>query len=118
MGLVQRKIEAAGMSTVSVSMMPEVTASAGAPRIAAIEHPFGLTMGLPGDRERQLAVLRGALRAVEEIPQPGGVVHLPLEWNGGEKVKWHPPELPPIAAYLARHPWQLGKFFNRTPPEI
>ena len=50
MGLVQREIEAAGISTISLSMMPELTQSVGVPRIAAIEHPFGLTLGLPGGR--------------------------------------------------------------------
>jgi hypothetical protein len=46
-------------------MMPELTASTGAPRIAAIERPFGLTLGLPGDASGQLAVLRAALHALQ-----------------------------------------------------
>jgi hypothetical protein len=44
-------------------MMRELTASVGVPRIAAIEHPFGMTLGLPGDETRQL----GVLRALEEV---------------------------------------------------
>lgn len=117
MGLVQREIEAANFSTISLSMIPELTASTGVPRMAAIEHPFGLTFGLPGDAARQLAVLRGALRALVEISQPGEAVHLPFEWNSNHKLSTHPPELPPISRHLARHPWQLPKFLNRTPPE-
>jgi hypothetical protein len=116
-GLVQREIEAAGFSTVSLSMIPELTSSAGAPRIAAVEHPFGLTLGLPGDAARQLAVLRAALGALEEISRPGDVVHLPFEWSPIGKVNTHPPEAPPIARYLTRHPWHLPKFLNQTPPE-
>jgi hypothetical protein len=116
-GLVQREIEAANFSTISLSMIPELTASAGVPRIAAIEHPFGLTMGLPGDVARQSAVLRGALRALAKIARPGEVVHLPLEWDSSLKVNTEPPESPPIARHLALHPWQLPKFLNRTPPE-
>jgi len=117
-GLVQREIEAAGLSTISLSMMPELTTSVGVPRIAAIEHPFGLTLGLPGDAARQLAVLRAALRALEEVSQPGTVVHLPFEWNASEKLNLRPPEVPPIARFLRRHPWYLPKFLNRTPPEV
>jgi hypothetical protein len=98
-------------------MIPDLTASAGAPRLAAIEHPFGLTLGLPGDTVRQLAVLRGALRALVEISRPGQVVHLPFEWNPNQKLNTQPPETPPIARYLARHPWQLPKFLSRTPPD-
>ena len=73
-GLVQREIEAAGFSTVSLSMIPELTASAGAPRIAAIEHPFGMTLGRPGDVAGQLAVLRATLQAMAEMTEPGSVV--------------------------------------------
>jgi glycine reductase complex component B subunit gamma len=116
-GLVQREIESAGFSTISLSMMPDLTASVGVPRIAAIEHPFGLTLGLPGDVERQIEVLRSTLRALEEISQPGGVVYLPFEWNATEKVKMYPPESPPIVQYLRRHPWYFPRFLNRAPPE-
>jgi hypothetical protein len=116
-GLVQRAIEAANFSTISLSMIPEVTATCGVPRIAAIEHPFGLTLGLPGDAARQLAVLRGALEALAEISRPGEVVHLPLDWDSKVRVNTRPPALPPIARYLALHPWQLANFMNRTPPE-
>ena len=118
MGLVQREIEAAGLSTISLCMMPELTTSVGVPRMAGIEHPFGLTLGRPGDAVRQLAVLRATLRALEEISQPGTVMHLPFEWDRGEKLNIHPPETPPIARFLRRHPWYVAKFLNRTPPEV
>ena len=118
MGLVQREIEAAGFSTISLSMMPDLTQSVGVPRIAAIEQPFGLTLGPPGDTERQLGVLRATLRALEEISQPGTVVHLPFEWDSSEKLDIYPPETPPIARFLRRHPWYIARFLNRTPPEV
>jgi hypothetical protein len=115
-GLVQREIEAAGFSTISLSMIPELTASAGAPRIAAIEHPFGMTVGRPGNAAGQLAVLRAALRATEAMAPPSEVVHLPFEWTSPEKLALGPPAAPPIARYLVRHPWDLPRFLNRTPP--
>ncbi len=118
MGLVQREIEGAGFSTIALSMMPELTASVGVPRIAAIEHPFGLTLGSPGDAPRQLEVLRASLRALEEISQPGGIVHLPFEWNSSVKLNTHAPKPPPIARYLRLHPWHFSKFLNRMPPEM
>jgi hypothetical protein len=117
-GLVQRAIETAGFSTVALSMMPELTASVGVPRIAAIEHPFGLTLGAPGEAARQLEVLRATLRALEEISRPGEVVHLPFEWNSGDKFNVYPPAPPPIARYLRTHPWHFPKFLRRRPPEI
>lgn len=116
-GLVQCEIEAAGFSTISLSMMPELTASTAAPRIAAVERPFGLTMGLPSDASGQLAVLRATLQALAAISEPGGVVDLQFEWNPDAKLNTQPPLLPPIASYLRRHPWALPRFLNRTPPE-
>jgi hypothetical protein len=97
-------------------MIPELTASAGAPRIAAIEHPFGVTLGRPGDAAGQRAVLRAALRAMEAMEAPGGVVHLPFEWPSTERLNFAPPVAPPIARYLVRHPWALPRFVNRRPP--
>lgn len=96
-------------------MIPELTASTGAPRIAAVERPFGLPMGLPDDAAGQLAVLRGVVRAVESIAKPGGILDLGLEWPD-LKLNIAAPQPPPIVAYLKRHPWALARFFNRTPP--
>jgi hypothetical protein len=115
-GLVQREIEAAEFSTISLSMIPELTASAGAPRIAAIEHPFGVTLGRPGDAAGQLAVLRAALRAMEAMAEPGGVVQMPFAWTSREQLALGPPVAPPITLYLKRHPWALPRLLNRTPP--
>lgn len=97
-------------------MIPELTANGGAPRIAAIEHPFGVTLGRPGDASGQQSVLRAALRALEAIAKPGEVVHLQFEWTSTEKLEFAPPSPPPIARYLLRHPWDLPRFLNRTPP--
>jgi hypothetical protein len=114
-GLVQRDIEAAGFSTISLSMIPEMTASAGAPRIAAIEHPFGVTLGRPGDAAGQLAVLRTAVRALEAMLTPGAIAHLPFEWMSRERSSFDPPAAPPTGPpvpnrvrRLARSRLELG----------
>lgn len=114
MGLVQREIEAAGVSTIILSNIWTLTASVSVPRLAAIEHPFGATMGRPGDRERQGAVLRAALEALAQIREPGGVVHLPFEWPPEDDLKqYQPPVNPPITDYLLRHPMQVPRLFKR-----
>ena len=116
MGLVQRAFEAAGLATVILSNVPELTAAVSAPRIAAIEYPFGCTFGQPGDRDGQLAVLRGALQALESIDTPGGVLHLPFEWAEQDGAPSHG-EPPPIAKYLMRHPLQVRNLIKRQVPE-
>lgn len=106
MGLVQREIEAAGISTIALSPMPDVTASVSAPRVAAIAYPLGRNFGQPGDVGGQTAVLRATLQALETIEQPGTVYHLPFEWPQAPKeARAEPAESPPIVKAIIRRPW-------------
>lgn len=113
MGLAQRIIEQAGITTVALSNIPALTAAVGVPRLVAVEHPFGLVMGAPGDSDRQRCVLQGLLEAAGGMRLPGEVRHLPFTWSGGYSSA---PAPPPIAEYLKRHPWQLPKLFAREIP--
>ena len=118
MGLLQREIEAAGLTTITLSSLPDLTASVSVPRLAAIEHPLGRPFGQPGDREGQMAVLRATLQALEEMATPGSVKHLPFEWpEPPRKVRTHPLQPPPIAKYLQRRPWLLPKLLARDIPQ-
>jgi hypothetical protein len=114
---VQREIEAAGFSTITLSPVPDLTAAVSVPRIAAIEYPLGRALGQPGDADGQMAVLRATLAALATIRAPGGIVHLPFEWPEDPKqVHNQPPEPPPIARYLARNPWFLPRLLSRNVP--
>lgn len=87
------------------------------PRIAAIEYPLGRTLGQPGDRAGQTAVLRATLSALETLDTPGSIACLPFEWPESPKeVKSHPPAEPPIASYLKHHPWELPRLLWRKVP--
>jgi D-proline reductase (dithiol) PrdB len=115
---VQREIEAAGISTISLSMIPEFTRSVGAPRIAAIAYPMAHPLGAPGDHEGQMAVLKATLQALEEVRKPGEVVELPFEWpERPSQVHADPEEPPPIAKLLTRRPWLVAKFLSGGIPE-
>ena len=114
----QREIESAGFSTITLSNIPDLTVAVSAPRIAAIEYPFGRTFGLPGDQDGQMAVLGATLQALLAIDVPGGIVHLPFEWPEPPKqARAHHGDPPPIAKYLSRHPWHLRKLISRDVPE-
>lgn len=103
MGLVARVIEEAGVSTVVLSMMPAYQPTVGAPRVAAIAHPFGRPYGDVGDAETQREVLRAALRILETAPAPGRVVHLPFQWpEDARATKWGPDEPSPIVAMMLK----------------
>jgi hypothetical protein len=116
-GLAQREIEQAGIATIVLSNIPELTSAVGVPRLAAIEHPFGQTVARPGDRDTQRAVLLAALEAVEEMKTPGSIKHLQFAWTGTMKEALaQPPVPPPIAGYLKWHPWDLPRLFSRDVP--
>ena len=101
MGLVARVIEEAGVPTVILSMIPAFQRAVGAPRVAAVSHPFGRPYGDVDDAATQTAVLRAALRLAETAREPGQVEQLPFRWHQPpEETKWHPAEPSPIIALL------------------
>jgi hypothetical protein len=117
-GLVASKIEGAGISTICLSNIPDLTAAVGPPRLVAIEYPFARTLGGPGDVSGQMEVLRVTLAAGLGIEEPGGIRHLPFTWpETRARAQAHPPEPPPIATYLKRHPWHLPRFIAREIPD-
>jgi len=117
-GLVQREIEAAGISTVTLSSIWAFTSSVGAPRIAAIEHPQGRPVGRPGDVSGQRAVVRAALRVLQDANKPGTVEHLPFDWpEPPRQARSHPKSPPPIVGLLRRKPWLLPRLLKGEIPE-
>ena len=113
MGLVQREIEAAGMSTITLAQMPDWAAAVGAPRVSAIEHPFGQTVGAAGDVSGQTAVLRATLQALTEIDEPGMIRHLPFRWEGPDPEEGPPP---PIVGAIMKRPWLFRKLLSGDIP--
>ena len=117
-GLAQRDMEAAGFSTITLSTIPDFTASVGAPRVAGIEYPQGRTMGQPGDAHGQREVLRAVLEALAAIKNQGEVVHLPFEWSEPpSRVRFEPREPSPIVRLIRRRPWLFLKLLSGKIPE-
>jgi hypothetical protein len=107
-------MEAAGLVTVTLSPVPDLTAAVSVPRVAAIGYPLGRPLGQPGDAEGQAAVLGAALRVVETAENPGTAVDLPFEWpEPRSRVRSSPAEPPPIAKLLKRKPWLLTRLIDR-----
>jgi D-proline reductase (dithiol) PrdB len=100
-GLVARKIEEAGIPTVTINLIWEFQRALGMPRVAALEHPFGRPYGEVDDRNTQSAVLRAALELFGSAQQPDHVEHLDFVWHEEPKrTRWHPPEPAPIIRYM------------------
>ena len=112
-------MEAAGVATIALSMIPDFTAAAGAPRVAAIEFPFSRPFGQPHDTATQRAVLRATLDVLSDAAAPGTVAHLPFEWpESAAEVRWHPKEPSPIIQLLAGDPSLFQRLVaGDIPPE-
>ena len=103
MPVLARRIEAAGIPTVTVTMMPATAEQLLAPRVVGVEFPFGHPFGQPGDRAVQRIVLTTALRTLAGASRAGTRVDVDLEWPQprGEAYKaWQPAEPSPIVAML------------------
>ena len=78
-------------------MTPEFHREVGIPRVAAIEYPYGRTVGEVNDSAGQRQVLLAALSFLERARTPGEVCHLPFTWPEEPRdTKWQPPEISPI----------------------
>jgi len=118
-GLVQRALEASGISTVSLSMIPDLTRATGVPRLAGISYPFGRPMGRVHDAEGQRAVLRCLLNLLSDAPGPDTYLELPFEWpetsaqarNASKDI-----EAAPIVGLLKRKPWLLANLYSGRIP--
>ena len=80
MPVLARWIEAAGIPTVVVTMMPSVAEERLAPRIVGVEFPFGHPFGMPGDRVMQRRTLELALDVLAGAVTAGTRVDLDVEW--------------------------------------
>jgi D-proline reductase (dithiol) PrdB len=98
-----RWIEAAGIPTVIVTMMPSVAEERRAPRIVGVEFPFGHPFGMPHDSAMQRSVLELALRVLAGAAAFGTRVDLDFEWPVPLREAyrtWQPKEPSPIVRRL------------------
>ena len=59
-GLIQRAIEYAGISTVSISLLREITEKIQPPRALFVPYPLGYPLGEPHNPELQTGIMRAA----------------------------------------------------------
>lgn len=98
-----RWIEAAGIPTVVVTMMPALAEERRTPRIVGIEFPYGHAFGVAGDRVMQRRVLELALRVLAGASAFGTRVDLDVEWPVPLREayrSWQPKEPSPIVKKL------------------
>ena len=104
MPVLARTLEAAGLSTVLVTMMPYWAEKVGVPRSLAVEFPFGHAFGEPGNAAQQMRVIRQALDVLETVEIPGTIIDSDERWPypADQAIKaWQPEEPSPVIASLA-----------------
>lgn len=105
MPVLARIIESHGISTVTVTMMPDTAEKMHAPRTVGVEAPFGHNFGTPHNDDFMRTVSRAAVRAVDEATEPGYRLDVDIEYPVPHEVAyktWHPPEPSPIVAEMLK----------------
>jgi hypothetical protein len=111
-------IEASGIPTVSLSMIPAFTGAVGVPRLAGLAYPMSRPMGRPGDAAGQRSVLRALLGLLESAAAPGAYVELPFTWpESAAQARKGSDIHAPIAQLLARKPWLLPRLYTGDIPD-
>lgn len=100
--MLARPIEAAGIPTVTVSMMPVMSEKYRSSRTVGVQYPFGHSFGDVGNREMQRRTLWAALQMLVAAPRPGARLDLAERWPGDARAaykRWQPDEMSPIVAH-------------------
>lgn len=80
-GLIQAAVERAGVTTVSVTLRPEITWGVRVPRAAYVRFPLGNPLGEGGRPDHQERMLRDLLGIAEAATEPETIVELPYRWR-------------------------------------
>ena len=113
-------IEASGIPTVSLSMIPDLTRAVGVPRLAGISYPLSRPLGNPHDADAQRAVLRATLEVLPPAPGPDTYVELPFVWpESPAKARNASKDIPPspIVQLVTRKPWLLANLYSGHIPQ-
>ncbi|MGW8186878.1 MAG: hypothetical protein ACWGNK_06415 [Desulfobacterales bacterium] len=76
--MIQRAVEATGIATISITLSKEITRKVKPPRAVFTNLPMGHPLGFPGQRFRQIQVLRLLLKHLKNIQVPGTIIDLDL----------------------------------------
>jgi len=112
-------IEASGIPTVSLSMIPDLTRAVGVPRLAGISYPMSRPLGNPRDADGQRAVLRATLEVLASASEPDTYVELPFVWpESPAKARNASNDIPraPIVELVSRKPWLLANLYSGRIP--
>lgn len=65
-GLVQSAIEKAGIATVSITLLADITERVAPPRALAVDRPLGYPLGQPNNSDLQKRIMREAFALLDQ----------------------------------------------------
>ena len=104
--MLARQIEATGIATILVTIMPYWAEKIGVPRTLAVEFPFAQILGGAGNDQLQMRIIRQALSVLATAEKDGTIIHSPEVWpqETQQAIQGWQPALPsPIIAELSPH---------------
>ncbi len=69
-GLIQRAIEYAGITTVSISLLREITEKTRPPRALFVPYPLGYPLGEPNNPDLQTRIMQAAFALLPRTDAP------------------------------------------------
>lgn len=85
MGLIQFAIEKAGIPTISITHLAELTKKVRVPRSLHVRFPLGRSFGRAGEYSMQYQILQDSIHYLSEINVPETLIKLPYKWKGKGK---------------------------------
>lgn len=81
MGLIQRVFDIQGLTTISISLVKELTEMVKPSRALFVKHPFGLTMGDVGDEQTHRAILMDCVEYAQKRLEDGLIIDTSYRWQ-------------------------------------
>jgi D-proline reductase (dithiol) PrdB len=81
-GLIQFAIEKAGIPTISITHLAELTEKVRVPRSLHLRFPLGRSFGRAGEQQMQRQILLDAIHYLKEIDVSETMIKLPYKWKG------------------------------------
>lgn len=76
-GLIQSIVERAGIPTVSITLLPEITSRVSPPRALFVNYPLGYPLGAPNDPNLQTRIVMAAFAMLATNSQKPVICTLP-----------------------------------------
>jgi len=84
-GLIQYGIEKAGIPTISITHLADLSEKVRIPRALHLRFPLGRSFGRAGEQDLQRKILLDAIYYLREMTVPETIIKLPYKWKGKHK---------------------------------